>query len=225
MTELVTRNYWWPGIMRNVGKYMEGCDMCQRMKNRTEGLVGKLKLSKVLEKLWTYLTVDFITKLPLVAGKNIILVVCDKLSKMRHFVATTKGISVKELVQLFRDNIWKLYRLLKSVVPDRRPQFVADLTKELNQMLRIETKLSTVFYPQTDSQIERMNQELEQYLRFFTDYRQKDWPEWLALAKFAINNKIHSVTKMSLFMTNYERELRKKVDIRRKGKMEKATEL
>jgi len=109
-------------------------------------------------------------------------------------------------------------------VPDRRPQFVVDLTKELNQMLRIETKLPTVFYLQTDSQIERMNQELEQYLRFFIDHRQKDWPEWLVLAKFAINNKIHSVTKMSLFIANYGRELRKKVDIRRKRKMEKATE-
>ena len=110
------------------------------------------------------------------------------------------------------------------MVPDRRPQFVVDLTKELNQMLRIETKLPTVFYLQTDSQIERMNQELEQYLRFFIDHRQKDWPEWLVLAKFAINNKIHSVTKMSLFIANYRRELRKKVDIRRKRKMEKATE-
>jgi len=109
-------------------------------------------------------------------------------------------------------------------VPDRRPQFVVDLTKELNQMLRIETKLPIVFYLQTDSQIERMNQELEQYLRFFIDHRQKDWPEWLVLAKFAINNKIHSVTKMSLFIANYGRELRKKVDIRRKRKMEKATE-
>ena len=109
-------------------------------------------------------------------------------------------------------------------MPDRRPQFVVDLTKELNQMLRIETKLPTVFYLQTDSQIERMNQELEQYLRFFIDHRQKDWPEWLVLAKFAINNKIHSVTKMSLFIANYRRELRKKVDIRRKRKMEKATE-
>ena len=52
--------------MRDIGKYIEECDMCQRMKNRTEEVVEKLKLSKVPEKLWTYLTVDFITKLPLV---------------------------------------------------------------------------------------------------------------------------------------------------------------
>ena len=61
MIELVTRNYWQLGVMRDVGRYVKDCDICQRMKNRTEVLVGKLKLSKVPEKLWTYLTVDFIT--------------------------------------------------------------------------------------------------------------------------------------------------------------------
>ena len=107
---------------------------------------------------------------------------------------------------------------------DRGPQFAVDLTKELNQMLGIETKLSTAFHSQTDGQTEKMNQKLEQYLRFFIDHRQKDWLEWLASAEFTINNKIHSVTKMSLFIANYGRELRMGVDIRRKEKMEKATE-
>ena len=50
MVELVTRNYWWPGVTREVGWYVEGCDLCQRMKNRIEGMVEKLKLSEVLEK-------------------------------------------------------------------------------------------------------------------------------------------------------------------------------
>ena len=62
--------------------------MCQRMKNRIEILMGKLKLSEVLEKLWTHLIVDFIIKLPLVAGKDVIPVVCNRLFKMTHFVAT-----------------------------------------------------------------------------------------------------------------------------------------
>ena len=51
IVELVTRNYWWPGVMRDMGKYVEECDLYQRMKNRTEKVVGKLKLSEVLEKL------------------------------------------------------------------------------------------------------------------------------------------------------------------------------
>ena len=105
---------------------------------------------------------------------------------------------------------------------DRGPQFAAELTKKLNRMLGIETRLSTVFHPQTDRQMERMNQELEQYLRFFVDHRQKDWPEWLASAEFAVNNKVHTATKISPFMTNYGRELRMEGVIRKRGKVEKA---
>jgi len=177
IAELVTRNYWWPGITRDVGRYVEGCDLCQRMKNKTEELAEKLKLSEVPEKPWTYLTVDFITKLPIVAGKDAILVVCDMLSKMTHFVATTERTLAERLARLFRNNIWRLHRLPESVVSDRGPQFAVELMKKLNKMLGIEMRLSTAFHPQTNGQTEQMNQELEQYLRFFVDHRQKDWPE------------------------------------------------
>ena len=136
-----------------------------------------MKLSKVPERPWTYLMVDFITKLPIVARKDTILVVCDRLLKMIHFVATTEGTSVEGLARLFRDNVWKLYRLPESIVLDKGLQFIAEITKELNDMLEIKTKLLTSFHLQTDGQTERMNQELEQYLRFFVDHQQKDWPE------------------------------------------------
>ena len=159
--ELVMRNYWWPGVTRDIGRYIKGCNLCQRIKNRTEEVVGKLKLSEILEKLWTHLTVDFITKLLIVTGKDAILVVYNRLSKITHFVATIERISVEGLARLFRDNIWKLYGLLESVMSDKGPQFTAELTKELNRMLGIETRLSTAFHPQTDGQTEWMNQELE----------------------------------------------------------------
>ena len=107
---------------------------------------------------------------------------------------------------------------------DRGPYFAVEMTKELNAILRIEIKLSTAFHSQTNSQTEKMNQELEQYLRFFIDHRQKDWPEWLTSAEFAINNKTHLTTKVSPFIANYGRELKISVDLRRKEKMEKVTE-
>ena len=224
MVELVIRNYWWPGVTRDVGKYVKGCNLCQRMKNKIEELAGKLKLSEVPKKPWAYLTVDFITKLPVVAGKDMILVVCNQLSKMIHFVAMTEGTSAERLARLFQDNIWKLHGLPESIVSDRGPQFAAELTREINRMLGIKTKLSTAFHPQTDGQTERMNQELEQYLRFFIKHRQKDWPEWLAVAEFTVNNKVHIATKVSPFMANYGKELRMGGDIRRKGKVESAIE-
>ena len=119
-----------------------------------EELARKLKLSEVLKKPWLHLTVDFITKLLVVAEKDVILVVCDRLSKMIHFVATTEGTSAEGLARLFWNNVWKLHRLPESVVSDRGPQFAVELTKELNRMLGIETRLSTAFHPQIDGQTE-----------------------------------------------------------------------
>jgi len=104
-----------------VGKYVEGCDLCQRIKNRMEKLAGKLKLSEVPKKPWSHLTVDFIMKLLVVAGKDVVLVVCDRLSKMMYFVATTEGMSVEGLTRLFQNNVWKLHGLPESVVSDRGP--------------------------------------------------------------------------------------------------------
>ena len=79
--------------------------MCQKMKNKTEVLAGKLKLSKIPEKPWTYLIVDFITKLLVVAGKDAILVVCNRLFKIMYFVATIEEILTEGLARLFIDNI------------------------------------------------------------------------------------------------------------------------
>ena len=108
-----------------------------------------------------HLIVDFITRLLLVAGKDVILVVCDRLFKIIHLVATTERISAEGLARLFRDNIWKLHGLPKSIVLDEGLQFAAEMMNKLNSMLGIKTKLLTLFHPQTDGQMERINQELE----------------------------------------------------------------
>jgi len=141
-------------------QYVEGCDQCQKMKNRAEMPAGKLRPNKVSERSWQHISVDFITKLPVSKGYDSILVVCDRFLKMSHFVVATEKITAEGLARLFRNNVWKLYRLPESVILDRGPQFVAGLTRELNKMLGIETKLSMAYYPQTDKQTKRINQEL-----------------------------------------------------------------
>ena len=85
-------------------------------------------------------------------------------------------------------------------------------------MLGINTKLSTAFHPQTDGQTKRMNQELEQYLRMFIDYRQEQWPEWLGTAEFAYNNKVHTGTKVSPFQANHRQNPRMGFELRKKGR-------
>jgi len=111
--------------------------------------------------------------LPLAQGYDSILVVVDRLTKMVHFISTIEKMLAERLVRLFRDNVWKLYRLPESIILDRGPQFTAGLIRELNRILGIKSKISTAFHPQTDGQMERVNQELEQYLRMFIDHRQE----------------------------------------------------
>jgi len=90
--------------------------------------------------------------------------------------------------------------------------------KELNRMLRIETKLSMAFHPQTDGQMEKMNHELEQYLQMFIDHQQEQWPEWLGMAEFAYNNKVYAGTKVLLFKANSGQDPRMGFKMRKKGK-------
>jgi len=178
--------------------------------------------NSIPEKPWTHISADFITKLPIVQGYDSILVVVDRLTKMVYFIPTTEKTSAEGLARLFRDNVWKLHGLPESIVSDRGPQFAAGIMQKLNRMLGIKSKLSMAFHSQTNRQMERVNQELEQYLRMFIDHRQKQWPDWLGTAEFAYNNKMHSSTKVSPFKANYRQDPRMGFEMRRKGKYEGA---
>jgi len=97
MAELVTRNFWWPGVTREVKRYVEGCNAYQQNKNQTQPPAGKLMPNSIPEKAWTHISADFITKLPLVQGYGAILVVVDRFTKMVHFIPTTEKTSAEGL--------------------------------------------------------------------------------------------------------------------------------
>jgi len=96
-----------------------------------------------------------------------------------------------------------MYGSYIDIILDRGVQFAVGMMRELNNLLEIQTKLSTAYYSQTDGQTERINQELEQYLRVFIDHRQEQWLDWLGMVEFAYNNKIYAATKILPFKANY----------------------
>jgi len=105
MAEMVTRNFWWPEVTREVKQYVKECDACQRNKNRMEQPAGKLMPNSIPDKAWTHISADFITKLPLVQEYDSILVVVDRFTKMAYFVSTTEKTTAEGLARLFRDNV------------------------------------------------------------------------------------------------------------------------
>ncbi|KAG0153731.1 hypothetical protein PDIDSM_2386 [Penicillium digitatum] len=146
---------------------------------------------------------DFITHLPLSYGYDAILVVVDRLTKMKHFIHCKGTCNAEEVARLYTRHVWKLHGLPNTVVSDRGPQFVAQFWKHLTKRLRITNLLSTAYHPETDGQTERANAVLEQYLRAYVSYLQDDWSEWLPLAEFTANSHYSESTRVSPFYANY----------------------
>jgi len=99
--ELVARNYWWPGVTKEVERYVDRYNTCQRYKNQSEAPAGKLMPNVIPEKPWSHISADFITKLLLAQGYDAILVVCDCFSKMVHLIATMEKTLAEGLAKLF----------------------------------------------------------------------------------------------------------------------------
>ena len=77
MLELVTRNYWWPGITRTVSAYVKGCNTCQLYKKFPQPLAGKLMSPESPVEPWKDISVNFIVRLSEAKGFNTLLVVVD----------------------------------------------------------------------------------------------------------------------------------------------------
>ena len=137
---------------------------------------------------WQIISVDLITELPQSHGYNSILVTVDRLSKRAHFIPTTSDVTSLGVAWLFRDGVWKLHGLPEEVISDGGPQFVSNFMRGLSETLGIKVAASMAYHPQTDSQTERVNQEVKQFLHLFVNQRQDNWYDWISIAEFAYNN-------------------------------------
>jgi len=162
--ELVSRNYWWPQMSRFVGRYISTCDMCLQTKSFQRPPIGELHPLPIPSAPWDTISVDFIVKLPQSAGHDSIMVVIYSITKHAHFISMVTTISAAGAAHLFLNHVWKHHGLPRKVVSDRGPQFIAEFTRELYRLLRIKLAATTPYHPQGDGQMERVNQELEQYL-------------------------------------------------------------
>ena len=121
---------------------------------------------------------------------------------MRHLIAYS-DILTPAVAQLFLDHVWKLQGLPKTIISNKDSQFISVFWKELITQLCIKVLLSTVYYLETDGQIERVNTIIEQYIWIYTLYLQDNWINWLIFTKFTANNSVLETIKVSLFLANY----------------------
>ena len=196
--ELISREYFWQGITEFVKKYIEGCATCQATKIRPPVKVP-LKPNEIPQNIWETATMDFITDLPTSKGYDSILTIVDRHSKAIILAPCNKTITAEQTSQLLMDHMWKRTGFPNAIISDRGPQFAAQVTQELWRKLGIKQKLSTAHHPQTDGESERVNQEIEQYLRICGNFQQDDWAQLLPIIEFAHNARPHRSTHMSPF--------------------------
>ena len=162
--ELMSCTYWWPRMSKFVGLYCSTCDLCLRTKPQRRAPIGELRPLEILAERWDTILVDFVVELLELQGHNAIMVVVDSVCKRIHIIPTHTMVTASGTARLFLHHVWKLHRLPKNVVSDRGTQFVVEFMSELYQLLDIRMNTSIAYHPQTDSQTEHINQELEQYL-------------------------------------------------------------
>src|SRR5258708_14503560 len=123
----------------------------------------------------------------------------DCRSKRIHAIPTVTSLDSAGVAWLVMEHVWRHHGLPEEVISDRGPAFISNFSHDLATLLGVKLTPSTSYHPQTNGQTERVNQEIEVYLRVFVSHQQDDWADWLPLAEFAYNNKVHAATCQTPF--------------------------
>lgn len=201
--ELVLRHFWWPGVRRAVREYVKSCDSCQRVKASSARPGGLLKPLPIPDGKWKVVTMDFITDLPPVNGKNAIYVFVCKLTKMVQLVPVDITITSQQAAKLLFDTVCMRFGLPAIVIHDRDTRFTTPFWKDFLSLLSVDDRASTSFHPQTDGQTERVNRTLEDYLRHYCASDPSNWLDYLPVAEFTLNNWFHESTQSTPFRLMY----------------------
>jgi hypothetical protein len=137
---------------------------------------------------------------------------------MKILCPTTTELTAYGTAEIFRANVFKRFGIPRKVVSDRGTQFVSEFMKELYKSIGIKGAPSTAWHPQTDGQTERVNQEVEHFLRLYINYQQNDWANWLDMAEFCLNDKYHSAIHTTPFFLTHGFHPRKGNEVVRRSK-------
>jgi hypothetical protein len=183
--------------------HIRECATCQQNKDEHTHPTGLLQPLPIPEHKWESISMDFITGLPKVQGKDGIFVVVDRLTKFAHFFAISMEYSASQVANLFFKEIFRLHGLPRTIVSDRDSRFMSTFWQELFRLVGTELTPNTSYHPQTDGQTEIVNKWVEGYLRNYVTGQQRAWVKWLHLGEYCYNTTHHMSIGMSPFRALY----------------------
>jgi hypothetical protein len=196
--------FWWSNMKGDIAEYVAKCDVCSRVKAEHQKPAGLLQPLKVSDWKWDQIGMDFITGLPRTkSGYDSIWVIVDRLTKIAHFIPLKTTYTSAKLADIYMKRIVSLHGVPKSNVSDRGTQFTSHFWKQLHESLGTRLEFSTAFHPETDGQIERVNQILEDMLRACALDYGSSWDDNLPYAEFSYNNSYQASIEMAPFEALY----------------------
>ncbi|KAJ9539518.1 hypothetical protein OSB04_032251 [Centaurea solstitialis] len=202
-------DYWWPGMKRDVARYVEKCLTCLRVKAEHQRPHGRLQPLEIPEWKWEHVTMDLVTGLPrTVRRHDAIWVVVDRLTKSAHFIAIKEASSSEELADIYVREIVARHGVPVTVISDRDVRFTSRFWSRFHDDLGTRLQFSTAFHPQTDGQSERTIRTLEDMLRACVLDFGGSWDSHLPLVEFSYNNSFHASIGMPPYEMLYGRRCR-----------------
>ena len=151
---------------------MRNCQVCQQNKPKHVASPGLLQPLPISRSIFSDISMDFVEGLPKSGGKDVIMVVVDRLTKYSHFIALGHPFTISTVANAFMENVYKLHGNPSSIVSDREPTFISRFWQDLFQLQGVSIKLSSSYHPQTDGQTEVVNRCLESTVCFGTNSAQ-----------------------------------------------------
>jgi hypothetical protein len=147
----VKRQYYWPGMKKEVVDFITICLECQKVKDEHRHPASFLQPLPILEWKWEVVTMDFITKLPITNKQHdSIMVVMDKLTKDAHFVPVKLTRKEMNIDDVYMKAISRLHGIPKTIVSDRDPKFTSKFWKGLFNGFGTNLNFSTNYHPKSD---------------------------------------------------------------------------
>ncbi|KAH9313676.1 hypothetical protein KI387_022303 [Taxus chinensis] len=192
-------------IIYKKGKKNVVADALSRKDDSTAALLCAISILQEdwVEERWEEVSMDFIIGLPKSEGKNVIMVMVDRLTKYALFCALAHPFTASTVATTFMDTVQKLHGTPKIIVSDRDPIFTSNFWTDLFSCLGTQLAHSSSYHPQSDGKTEAVNKCLEGYLHCFTSDKQSRWVQWLPLTEWWYNTSFHTSSKMSPFLALY----------------------
>ncbi|KAK9412177.1 hypothetical protein NXF25_003352 [Crotalus adamanteus] len=204
---LARRQFWWPGLRKDIEGYVKGCHVCAQVKVIPKRPMGLLQPVSDPAWPWQDIGMDFIMDLPNVRGYTVIWMVIDLFSKQAHFIPCKGLPSAKRLAKLFVQHIYRLHGAPHRIISDRGVQFTAQFWHRFLASIGTTQGLSSAYHPCTNGAAERANAAIERYLRCYVSYQQSDWIDFVPFAELAYNNAVHKSTGLTPFQVIYGYDL------------------